>query len=157
MQGGFPQNDMKAWKGKNVDRELQDDWLVRMNSIPGITVIGSCAGHPEVTPNPPRFLRQHVLDFSRPWISFVVETDPRSFEPSLDAVGLARDANNALGDIAIVTTGVIRGKGYYNRDVPHVNIHLKPEMNRAGMSDAEFSAWWEAVLIRLESIFGSQV
>lgn len=153
MTGGLPQNTGKKWQGLDVDLELKDDWLGRMNAIPGITVTGTCAGHPEVTPNPTRYLRQHILDFSRPFISFVIETDPRSFEPYLDAHGLARDVDAAMGDVAIVTTGIIQGSGYYHRNVPLVMIQLKPERTRAEMSDAEFAQWWETVLIRLESIF----
>lgn len=42
---GRTAHPQKIWKGIPVDKQLKDSWLKKLNTIKGVEIRGSCAGH----------------------------------------------------------------------------------------------------------------
>lgn len=149
----------KRWGTHWVDAELKDDWLERLNALPGIEIQSSCAGHrgirqnefpggPEVilrTIEPQRFVRAfaQVLygveplfgqadSFSKPVIQSVI---PKS---------------QFLGIFGPKQHPYIFQIEHLDREKP--SIRLMADRHRDEMSDADFNEWWETLLRTLETM-----
>lgn len=125
----------KWWRGYWVDRDLKENWLERVNSIPGLEVWTICAGHVGE-------------DWNRPTICFTPRFDPRI---SYDANHEDREAMEEEGRIAFRDIGKLGWMGS-SREDRVITACLTAHKTRAEMSDAEFDDWWETVITRLEQI-----
>jgi hypothetical protein len=134
----------KEWGGLYVDSTFKDEWLERMNSIPGISVIYTDAGHgfgellyPAIAFN---------MDPRTPLAQSVPPHGPtqQEVEDHKAAGQQVREYLSRLfGDIAEVDPEPTRG---------HIAYRLVAWLPRIWMTECQFDAWWEEVLGRLEGL-----
>jgi hypothetical protein len=140
----------RSWRGMCVDSELRDEWLDRMNAIPGITIFSTCAGHPQRP------------GWSSSWVAFWPSFHPGGYPPGGAAFepifGLGTDERPAndeerrldglvkrvLGSIALVQPSrTISG---------HRVFHAESPIPRSAMAEGDFIGWWEGIVDRLERL-----
>lgn len=134
----------KYWNGLYVDSPLKDEWLERMNAIPGIRVDLTDTGHGpgEILYNAMAF----EMDPETP-ISAAVPVDPPDWR---DRVAAYNDVRAALQrhfePIAEVAAEP-------SSDPPRlISFRLVSWLPRIWMTECQFDAWWEEILARLEDM-----
>lgn len=127
---------IRHWKGLEVDSELRDEWLERMNSIPNLRIDMTCAGHPD-----PRRSRS-------PWIMvapFFDKAAAYEFYETKEREEFERRIKESFQDIATIEWLGMPEDNMIGFKI----IAITPRMD---MTEDQFVAWWETVIQRLELI-----
>lgn len=158
-----PGHQDRRWKDLWVDSALKDEWLERMNAIPGIHVTETCAGHMEARVKT-AWLEQ-VFGMPRYVTFFPVNTHISYLSESPTPIA---DLMSSLGDLALVSEQAPMSSEelkttreearrldkpflvYQSQDKygPEVNISSSRPINE--MSESDFEWWWETVLWAME-------
>ncbi len=122
---------IKKWRDHEVDYELQDDWLERLNlfaSLHGAKVISTCAGHP------------HGIS------GFGVLNKGSRTAPSFSLIiDSYMDACLLVPFFAIPRTRV-ELVVHCHRKYMYLRIHVKSEVNYSGKNQQRIAEWWEEIL-----------
>lgn len=142
MGGGFPRGWEKKWGHLSVDAELKDEWLERMNSIPGLTVDYTCAGHPDARD-----------DHRYPFICVVLNVDTRTMGTGEETAFMEK-VENALDHNTVRRAGgaKLEWKDVKKYGEPELFFCIRSLVERDLMTDEQFSDWWEGVIGRLETL-----
>jgi hypothetical protein len=129
-----------------VDSAIKTEWFVRMNSIPGLAVLMSCAGHAEGY----RMYPDIAFDLSKetPVAALVPQGKEKrwkEYREQWEAIlRVTAYFDHHFGDIAEADVSYT-DRGY-------TQIGLEAWLPRIWMSECEFDAWWEEILWRLERL-----
>jgi hypothetical protein len=133
----------KRWSGLWVDSPIKDDWLQRMNSISGMSVDYTDAGH-----GPGELLYPAIafeLDPRTP-LSMSVPPFEEGPEISLAAYMRARQyLQSRFVEIAEVVPEPSSGPGI-------VAFRLLSWLPRIWMTECQYDAWWDGILWKLENL-----
>lgn len=130
------QNEFRVWNGLQVDAELKDSWLDRLNQIPGLVVHQTCAGHEESHPDSLRAYPN--IQFTIRWPGGFIKDSPQ-------------DRKALIDNFQIAFNGV--GKGRIVEDPDGENYFTFSSLKTRGeMSKDELTSWWETFTERMESL-----
>lgn len=122
----------KPWRGMMVDSELKDDWLKRLNGIPGFVIRSVCAGG-----------RDHSS--ASPLVFF--HYGSATGWPSSQKEGYKAWVSKRLLDL-----GFIEVKDQSQTPIGAIAFMLTAYKSRILMTPEHFDGWWEAVVDRLEDL-----
>lgn len=146
----------KSWRGLNVDEDLKDEWLERLNSIEGISIGGSCAGHPGSS--------DYGLEESRAFLSLGMNREGQALKL----------AKKAFGDLAFYDPKIYRvyelpteereridfentalarqqGKMFQIGGGTH-GIHISSPYSYDELRGDRFEEWWETLVSKVEEM-----
>jgi len=131
---GGGSND-KLWRGHiqmYVDSELKNEWLDRLNAIPGVAISSLCAGGREHSSDSPQILFHH--GHAKNW--------PASKKEAyrLLVLGLF----SGLGSIGMIDQS--------DSSMCRIAFMLTASKTRLLMTDEDFDGWWSAVIETLEGL-----
>lgn len=136
LRGGLPQGWERPWGGLHVDAELRDEWLERLNSISGLKVDYTCAGHPDVRG-----------DDRYPRVCVIFLEAPRMNESQ--RLSVVENVETAFDRKSIKSAGGAGLTWYGSKDADQM-LCIASLIERDLMGDEQFSKWWEAVIGVLE-------
>lgn len=141
----------KRYRGLMIDRDLDKAVMDRLNAIPGIIVIGTCAGHPETDMKP----------------GFLVDVGTGHTAEDI-AERLANSVRSDDTDVETMYWG-----GPFGIEVTHINgrpeldkfspaqiaacptrkaiVYVNSKIDNTGTNQAQLNAWWATAIDRLES------
>lgn len=141
----------KRWRDLCVDKDLKNKWIERLNSIEGIWINFSCAGHIEITtpgqsdrPTLSFWPHFHDAAYYSP-LGYQFYGAYRGMDPApmneaeAELDEYMKKVFEGLADVREART--LSGHRTYTLDAP---------IPRSEMTEAEFVAWWEDVVDRLE-------
>lgn len=167
----FPGVQDKRWHRHWVDSELKDEWLERLNAIPGIKVRETCAGHPgyEI----PRAWVDRLLEpsvtRSSPEKGPLVVYDPLMEEalervpdllgdrflyfgmgecPRIEDVKWFPEAQGKIGAVSLCPEERL----FHFFVAAPITVSIHALKTRPEMSYQEFDEWWETVIAGLEKL-----
>ena len=136
LKGASRGAESKKWRDFDVDVDLEEDWLERMNRIPDVEILATCQGHPESSSVPSSYL---MFIWRRPEASYdATDGQQASFDDFM---------RRYFGDIAEVAF-------FGDPHARYSGVRLEAPALRAEMTNQEFRTWWLTVLERLEALPG---
>jgi len=131
----IPRGTGWLWKGYGIDAELRPEWIERLNALPNVEVVHTCAGH--------------MGSLLYPSVDMMIA------HPEIKAGNGDGDAVHGLverdfGDLAQAVAFETRPCGAYYGEPDRIVVAICSWVPREWMSDCEFASWWEQVIARLE-------
>jgi len=139
-----PHND-KEWHGFLVDSPLKDEWLERMNSIPGIAVHYTDTGHGQDELLYPAIAFQMHPD-SPPALEIPPSNEKNWRERWKMYEALQARLQGYFDDIAEVDSEPSSDNSRF------IAFRLISWLPRVWMTECQFDSWWEQILSRLEHL-----
>lgn len=148
----------KDWGGMKVDAELKDSWLDRMNNVPGIDVISSCAGH--------LGKGQELGGSEHPGLNFRLysvrdEATAEKVRAALEREGTEVETHTWRGPAGNWVThvnGVLRSATFSKEDaekypIDHITFSVHSKLSNSPQTgQKKIDDWWEKTLTDLEGI-----
>lgn len=143
--GAQPKGKWKVWNDRRVDFDLKDEWLEKLNSIPGVEGDYSCYGHNlEIEPGD----GEHSL------FAIVFERGPM-LEDDMNLLSAYR---LVIGDMTDSDVSFILSSRE-NSDAQGVRVWMKIESWRRtqDMTKDQIDRWWDKSLSVVSKLFEDKV
>ena len=157
---GTGSDKQKKWHGLKVDAELKDEWMSKLNRLPGVNVISMCAGHRDPS--------KSAGGTKSPGINFTVRNDEdkaMKVKDSLSDEKTKVDVNvwaGPYGNWVVRTNGKDRLDVFSKSDIDkypidHVSVSIDSTIENKLGNEKDIDDWWDDTLKKLDKEFGVEV
>jgi hypothetical protein len=135
----MPEGALYETMGYQVDVDLTPNWIERLNDLPNVEIVHTCAGH------------FSIGDILYPSVGFATKhPEVRGGNGQGDLLNKLMDED--FGDLgqAGAWEPTEEGAGGYPGFYPRIICSIWSWVPRAWMTQCEYTSWWEQVIGRLE-------
>lgn len=141
----------REWRGLCVDRNLEDDWLARLNGLGAFDLISICEGHCDREADPPRTPPHIKLRLKEDLLPGIASRWDEHKMAVLSAVSRLFETGETYVNLELkFKLRSATGRLNYQEDLT-VRIHSR-QVRTSGEMDAKTRAWFQQSVNRIEGL-----